>query len=252
MLLTPSATVSLAGRQVKIVASLRALLAFEELLGYALHATMGRNPTKVARALLWAMATASGEAPPLRSIGRMAAPELDEALAVAVDLMQAGAPALDDYDREALAGAAADQRSRTDWLELWATGRRDLGLAEDELWQCSPAMYWALLKRFEASQEHAELCAGITAAATQECYRDPDKATEPIDPWLFVTRGKRAHAARKEAERKLLQPNPELKAKLKAFFRMPRELQEAHGKKNSKRGVRIAPAASQSTPDAGA
>lgn len=241
LILTPSAAVTLAGRQVEIAATLRALLTFEELLGFALHATMGRNPTKVARALLWAMAGAA--APSLRDIGRMGPAEMDQALAVAVGLLQAGAPVLEAHDIEAAASAgAADKRSQTDWLELWATGRRDLGLSEVELWECSPAMYWALLKRHEAGQEHAELCAGITAAATQECYRDPEKATEPLDPWLYVLRGKRAAAARKEAERKLLAPNPDLKNKIKSFFRLPQELQAKqakHGKANSKRGIRI-------------
>lgn len=234
MLLTPTATVRLAGRQVELVASLRAMLAFEEVLGFALHATMGRNPSKVARALLWAMASAAGNGPGLVEIGQAPLVEVDQALAVATGLLRAGEPILDAHDIE-VSAAVADKRSRTDWLELWATGRRDLGLAEEELWASSPAMYWALLKRYEAGLEHAELCAGIGAAATQECHRDPAKADTPIDPWLFVTRGKTAAAARKKAEEDLVKPNPNLKAKLKAFFRTPKQLQDAQ--KGRKRRV---------------
>lgn len=226
--------VRLAGRQVELVASLRAMLAFEEVLGFALHATMGRNPAKVARALLWAMATAAGNGPSLVEIGQAPLVEIDQALGVAAGLLRAGEPILDDYDIEA-AAAVTDRRSRTDWMELWATGRRDLRLSEEELWACSPAMYWALLKRYEAEQEHFELCAGITAAATQECHRDPDKADTPIDPWLFVMRGKTAAERRKKAEAELVKPNPNLKAKLKAFFRTPKLLQDAAAKR--KRGA---------------
>lgn len=52
----------------------------------------------------------------------------------------------------------------TDWLTMWAVGRYDLGLTEEEFWGLTPRQYVALLERHEEAMEWEDYRMGVIAS----------------------------------------------------------------------------------------
>jgi hypothetical protein len=68
------------------------------------------------------------------------------------------------------------------WLSIWATGRNDLGLSEDEFWACTPRQFDALVRHYKNRVEHDELMTAQLIAATinNGMYR-PKTPVQPKD-----------------------------------------------------------------------
>lgn len=81
--------------------------------------------------------------------------------------------------------AAGQHRGPTDWYHLWAFGRYDLRLSEEEFWRLHPLQLHALIKRMDAQIEREFYGHCITAAMIRNCNIDPEK-TEPIAPVLLL------------------------------------------------------------------
>ena len=185
-MLVPTSSIRIGNLEYSIRCTLRSIYRFEARLGIGLHQMAGHDTARVARCLLWSMAVEAGWDVTEDLIGRARPGEFVAAVDQALMLVAASCPPAQRSDQgQREQPPTAD---RTNWSELWAIGRYDLRLTEDELWGMTPAMFHALCLRLDAAREHAEYCAGLVASTVANCHIDPDK-TEPFEPGLWTRRG---------------------------------------------------------------
>ena len=73
---------------------------------------------------------------------------------------------------------------------MWAVGRYDLGLTEEEFWGLTPRQYRALLDRHEEAQEWQDYRAGVIAATVVNMLKAKGgKTYKPTD--FMPTKGKK-------------------------------------------------------------
>lgn len=179
----------------RLTCNMRVLLRFERKMGRSVEQAALGAPLLTARTLLWAMVTEQNEQAHVseHQIGQMPPPEFAAAVDQARLLLASSCP------RREHSGDADDlQPTRVDWHQLWAIGRYDLGLSDEEFWRLTPAQFAALCDRMEAEREHAEYCAALVASTVANCNRA--EGVEPFEPGLFM-RGK--HAAQAAERRQI-------------------------------------------------
>lgn len=185
MLLVSQSRVYLCGYLHTLSCTLRAVYRFEARLGLSPHGALsaGHDPTRVARALLWAMTAPSSEPVTEELVGQASPVEFAAAVEQALILLAAScAPARPEARGEGKTPAAVE---RTDWHALWAVGRYDLRLSEDEFWSLTPAMLDALMVRLEAERDHAEYCAGLVASQVYNVNLGEDG--QPVDATAYMS-----------------------------------------------------------------
>lgn len=189
MLLVSQSRVYLRGYLHTLSCTLRAVYRFEVRLGLSPHGALsaGHDATRVARALLWAMTVdhpaPSSEPVTEESVGQASPVEFAAAVEQAMLLLAAScAPARSEPRAEVETAAAVE---RTDWHALWAVGRYDLRLSEEEFWSLTPAMLDALMSRLEAERDHAEYCAGLVASQVYNV--NLGEGGEPTDATAYMS-----------------------------------------------------------------
>lgn len=99
--------------------------------------------------------------------------------------------------------SGSGQSAELTWPGLWAIGRYDLRLTDDEFWSYTLREVFLLIDRWEADRKHRELLAGIVASTTANCNRDPNKG-KPFTPEDFMPSGHRKKEQTIEEQAELL------------------------------------------------
>ncbi len=183
------ATASIERHHWRLVCNMRMLLRFELRMGRSIEQAALATPVLTARTLLWAMVTeheSYGHVTEAQ-IGELDPAQFGAAVEQARLLLASGSPRRDPQAPEDGEPPATPQR--VDWHQLWAIGRYDLGLSDDEFWRLTPAQFAALCDRMEAEREHAEYCAALVIAEMGNMQRA--EGAVPLEPGLFM----RKHAA---------------------------------------------------------
>jgi hypothetical protein len=170
------------GVQYYLANNLRAWLFFERETGRQIG-DVGGGP-EVLRALLWALVRAGQIARgttdnfvTLEFIGSVAGEEL-QALMRAVEVaLYVDLPKVKSSD------GAAETR-RVDWHELWAIGRYDLHLSDEEFWSLTPLQFHSLVARFDAQCDREFMAAGVVASMVGNCHLA--QGADPLTPDMFV------------------------------------------------------------------
>ena len=76
-------------------------------------------------------------------------------------------------------------------MTLWAIGRFDLGLSEQEFWRLTLRELAALLKRWRFDQERADWRAGMVASVIANIHRDRKRRSKPFTPQDFMPHQRR-------------------------------------------------------------
>jgi hypothetical protein len=74
-------------------------------------------------------------------------------------------------------------------LGLWAIGRYDLRLAEEELWQLMPEEFHALMQRKRERERREDMQVAMICLPLYESIRDPAKKATPftLDDFMPTT-----------------------------------------------------------------
>lgn len=141
--LRPSITVDTAGKPLRLVLTMRALLAFEEQTGVAFGS---KSDPRAIRALLWALTREYHEQVRLMTINDFwTLDQIPNVIEQVIPIFKASVP---DLDPKMAKVKAVDTQTRlTQWESLWAIGRVDLHLSEAEFWSLTPRMFHELVKR---------------------------------------------------------------------------------------------------------
>ena len=71
-------------------------------------------------------------------------------------------------------------------MNLWALGRYDLKLGEDEFWELTLRELMALMERFEAAVDWMNYRSSIICAVIANAFRDTKKRRKAFTPWDFI------------------------------------------------------------------
>lgn len=74
----------------------------------------------------------------------------------------------------------------TPLLGLWAVGRYDLNLSEQDFWSLTVPKFQALLERHKIDQEWQNYRAALICSILANVYRDPKKKSSPFMPADFM------------------------------------------------------------------
>jgi len=87
---------------------------------------------------------------------------------------------------------------------LWAVGRYDLGLSEQELWGLNLKKLNALMERYnlvhKQKKKEADFRAGIISSTLANIYRDKKKKPRPYKPKDFMPQKKKKQTWKKQLQ----------------------------------------------------
>lgn len=78
------------------------------------------------------------------------------------------------------------------WIDLWALGRYDLNLGEEEFWGLTLKEFNALCERFKSNNERLDYRTALICAVLANTVRDP-KRRKPFTPEDFMPKNKPKH-----------------------------------------------------------
>lgn len=177
------------GERYRLVNSLEAWFLYEARTGLQVGDTAGsmRN----LRTLLWALLQPEHPSVPEEALGNWHQGSIAAAMLTAGLALQSAVP-------DKPVPAKAEQiRKPTDWYQLWAIGRFDLGLSDEEFWKLHPLQFHHLSERFDAQVDREFYGHCITAAMIRNCHVDLEK-TAPLDPMALMPTAS-GERARREA-----------------------------------------------------
>lgn len=139
---------------VTLCLTMRGLLAYEQEIGAPLGASKG-SP-RVIRALLYAMTREYHSSITVEQAGELwPLDELPMVMERLIRTIKNSLPVTDATKDPEPSPVSANTLS--DWESLWAIGRVNLHLAEEEFWSLTPGMFYALCKRVTVPQEKKPL-----------------------------------------------------------------------------------------------
>jgi hypothetical protein len=71
-------------------------------------------------------------------------------------------------------------------LDLWSSGRVDLGLTDEQFWSLTVREHKALVSRLRLRERNQDRRFALIAAVTANCHRDPAKRPEPFTEADFM------------------------------------------------------------------
>lgn len=78
------------------------------------------------------------------------------------------------------------QNLTDDWLSLWAFGRYDLRLSDDEFWDLTLDQFNALSEQYIQEQENQDLRTALICSLLANIHRDTKKRHKPYEPKDFM------------------------------------------------------------------
>ncbi len=162
--------VTVRGRQLWLVNNLRAWLLFERRTGRQIGDVNGG--AEIIRSLLWAFLQDQHSDIDEQWVGGCTTTEFREILQVLELAIRGDFPDIP-------AGEPSAEPRRLNWYELWAVGRYDLHLSEDEFWSLSPRQFHALTERHDARLEREYTLPSIIHNALG------GEGSEPVTPRMF-------------------------------------------------------------------
>lgn len=90
------------------------------------------------------------------------------------------------YRKSSNLSEKALQNLTDEWLDLWAFGRYDLRLSEDEFWDLTFDQFNALVERYIQEQENQDLRMAMICSLLANIYRNTKKRQRPYEPKEFM------------------------------------------------------------------
>lgn len=86
---------------------------------------------------------------------------------------------------------------------LWAIGRYDLHLSDDEFWSLSPVKYFALYERWERELDHADFMLAQICSVMWNSFRSKGKALKATDFMTYRRKDKTQQKRRQSVEEQM-------------------------------------------------